>query len=371
MRGSLASVRVSFERLASKAWFTSKLSVLLPAQAQDDPAGDRLAASLQLQRVFYQLSGVPVAALGDQAFVDAVRDLDICCLSQGHGLDAGNVLAVLPHGELVLAVDGPTFQHLGVEEPAAGAHGLLRKLIPDGRRHLRIGMGVSQTRRLRAATPEEATSRWRDLAPPQECCSLIAYCGRERAEAYTFAPICGPRTVVRRVEMPVNLKRVQLGGSSAHCARPPFEGFASVPAPCSEEEFGEVCQDLLDWLGAVHLGIDAPFDDGGICGERGAGRAGASEEAWLWTMGEAMTGPRQVLHTLAAAVRALDAGAGWFLLSMWGCEDAPLSHHGGAHGFDLNGAHHVHLLAVRGAGAAGEARGLLLEATNALHTLAP
>lgn len=40
--------------------------------------------------------------------------------------------------------------------------------------------------------------------------------------------------------------------------------------------------------------------------------------------------------------------AGWFLLSFWGAEDGPISHHGGAHSFDLTGACHAHLLHVSG-----------------------
>lgn len=40
-------------------------------------------------------------------------------------------------------------------------------------------------------------------------------------------------------------------------------------------------------------------------------------------------------------------GHGWFLLCFWSCVDAPVSHHGGAHGFDLSGVHHIHLLVAR------------------------
>ena len=53
---------------------------------------------------------------------------------------------------------------------------------------------------------------------------------------------------------------------------------------------------------------------------------------------------------------------------MWGAEDAPVSYHGGAHGFDTNGAHHAHLLCVRGK--EGEPQGLLIEGVNALHSAA-
>ena len=61
----------------------------------------------------------------------------------------------------------------------------------------------------------------------------------------------------------------------------------------------------------------------------------------------------------------------WFLLSIWGAEDAPISHHGGAHGFDTTGAHHAHLLCVRGRSEEPEdPRGLLIEGVNALDSSA-
>ena len=59
----------------------------------------------------------------------------------------------------------------------------------------------------------------------------------------------------------------------------------------------------------------------------------------------------------------------WFLLSIWGAEDAPISHHGGAHGFDISGAHHAHLLCVRGKSEEREdPQGLLIEGVNALDS---
>ena len=56
----------------------------------------------------------------------------------------------------------------------------------------------------------------------------------------------------------------------------------------------------------------------------------------------------------------------WFILSIWGAEDAPISHHGGAHSFDITGAHHAHLISMKG----HEAQSLLIEEANSLHSTA-
>ena len=56
----------------------------------------------------------------------------------------------------------------------------------------------------------------------------------------------------------------------------------------------------------------------------------------------------------------------WFILSIWGAEDAPMSHHGGAHSFDITGAHHAHLISMKG----HEAQSLLIEEANCLHSTA-
>ena len=76
-------------------------------------------------------------------------------------------------------------------------------------------------------------------------------------------------------------------------------------------------------------------------------------------MGDSLMGPSQVKHALKVCQEA----EAWFLLSFWGAEDAPLSHYGGAHGFDINGAHHVHLLST-------QQGHLLIEEANALHSTA-
>lgn len=374
--GGLPAICERFERTAAKAWFTRKVSVLLPVQGFEGDDERRVSKRFQLQQVSYELAGVPVAALGDQAFADAVREREICCLSRGRCLGAGNVLAVLPPGELVASVDGPTFQRLGLEEPAAGASGLRRPLLPGGHRHLRVGLGISKTRRRRAAAAsEEPVSRWRSLAPPQELCALKAYCGREGADAYSFTPLLGPGTTVRRTQVPVALRRIRLGPCGGEtAARPPFESIVCGPTCWSEVGFGAVCEELLDWLGGLHLGLTAAFEEPARAEARGPSAApapwAAEEEAWLWSMGESLLGPPQVRHTLRSCLEALDAGCCWFLISLWGTEDAPVSHHGGAHGFDLSGVHHVHLLAVRSVAHGGGCQCLLLEAANTLHSVA-
>lgn len=124
---------------------------------------------------------------------------------------------------------------------------------------------------------------------------------------------------------------------------------------------GEVYEDFLDWIGAVHLGLDAEVPK--TCAD-----ADVEEEVLLTSMGETLLGPLQIQHALTACLEVMRSkGSRWFLLSFWGCEDAPVSYHGGAHGFDLNGSHHVHLLVVSSAENSSDARGLLVEATNSLH----
>ena len=68
---------------------------------------------------------------------------------------------------------------------------------------------------------------------------------------------------------------------------------------------------------------------------------------------------REALHIQRNNTTVSEA---WFILSIWGAEDAPISHHGGAHGFDVTGAHHAHLLTIKGD------ESLLIEQANALHS---
>ena len=221
---------------------------------------------------------------------------------------------------------------------------------------------------------------------------------------------------------------------------------ANGQVPRFSPSYGQACEDLLDWLGGLHLGLGVSEGDlwqarvpwrnwigeelsGVYCrvlalsrssnlgwvtrpGEQARWPGSYEHTHWLlqvllWTMGESLLGPSQIRHTLQvcqaafakhAAAREGNGGylyfcfcflgvlssllgllwhqsKDWFLLSMWGSEDAPISHHGGAHGFDYNGAHHAHLLCVRGRGASsGEERegpqGLLIEGVNALDSAA-
>jgi len=379
-RGTAAAICPRFEKLARNAWFTRKISVLMSASCPpaDSPAElARFTERLQLQRASYELTDVPLAALGDQAFADAVRSRGIVCLSLGRGLDNDNVVAVMPPGELVASVDGPTFEQLGLEEPAQGANRLLKKLLPAGRRHVRVDLGISKTRMRRAPSPKEAISRWRSLAPPHELCTMAAYCEHDGEDSYDFEPLRACGATARRIEVPFVRKRIRLEPNRdawsgvvpsafgvAHTtttARPPFEELICQPDLWEEASYGETCEELLDWLGALHLGIVVPFDGGGVPASKTS-----PEEAYLWTIGESLIGPAQVLRTLSACMETLSAPRSWVLLSVWGTEDAPVSHHGCAHGFDLSGAHHIHLLAVRGQQAESEPQCLLLEATNAL-----
>ncbi|CAE8695894.1 unnamed protein product, partial [Polarella glacialis] len=73
-RGTLSALGERFEQLADKAWFTRKLSVLLPVGGLPEEAIQSLASRLQLQRRSYCLDGVPLAALGQRNFAEAVRD---------------------------------------------------------------------------------------------------------------------------------------------------------------------------------------------------------------------------------------------------------------------------------------------------------
>lgn len=113
--------------------------------------------------------------------------------------------------------------------------------------------------------------------------------------------------------------------------------------------YGEECEALLDWIGSSHLAIPATADDqhaGATIGPVG----GDNGEAWMWSMGEALISPAQVRHASASCIGALGKKIPWFVLSLWSDEDAPVSHHGGAHGFDICGSHHAHLVVVAGDG---------------------
>jgi len=395
--GSVNGIVPRFERLISGAWFTRKVSVLIPAHG--GRGGEEINARLKLQQASYELSGVPIDALGDQRFVEDIRRLEICCLSRGRGLASGNVISVLPPGELVASVDVATFERLGLDEPAAGARSLQRALQPLGHRHVRTALSLSKTRRQRGQA-----SRWQELAPSHEICDFFAYCGREQASEYGFEPLRCPSTEVRRIEVPTTMRGLwlrpnrsddqghALPSGAAAVARPPWEALAAGPAAwgeaaLGEAAYGEACEELLHWLGALHLNLSsaAVFDvtpqTTGSAAVPCAAEPQIPQEAWCWTMGDSLMGPSQLRHSLGGCLEALAAGCPWFLLSAWGAEDSPVSHRGSAHGFDISGAHHMHLLVVRGdTASAGQvtsghpqadcSRALLLESTNALSTAA-
>lgn len=396
-RGGLTAVRGRFERLAAGAWFTRKVSVLFPVAGIPEEACEAFTNSLQLQQRCYELGSVPLAALGDQAFAEAVRSFELCCLSRAsRGLDSGNCIAVVPN-ELIAALEASAFQRLGLEEPATGARQLRKQLQPFGRKHVRIALGISKTR-AKQASPTGAVSRWRSLVPEAELCSLTAYCGREAAEGPDFAALLGQGVESRCVDLPVYIRRFSLDGALGQRGiRPPLEDLVwrpnlwndssfvdssmEVEQPMSEPEnrgnaristaYGEACEDLLEWLGALHLGVDpsrlALLLPGGLGDVNGPNRL--AEDVHLWSLGEGLMGPSQVLHAVRKCIAGLESSSmPWFLLSMWGDEDAPISHHGGAHGFDLTGAHHAHLLAVRCPEGQGEVRCVMLEQANALHS---
>jgi len=369
-RGLLTAVRPRFEQLAGKAWFTRKLTVLIPEQALSGSSVGHFAASLHKQYCSYELTNIPIAALGDQMFANAVKDLHICCLSCTRGLEADNVLAIVPTAELVASVNGPTFEHLGLEEPTPGARKLHKKLLRSGRRHLRIGLGVSKTRARRAA-PGQAISRWRSLVQPEELCNLTAYAERAGPEGYSFEPLLSnPRSRVRQLQIPVKVEGLHVlppcttssvhmgvaaGTFVATAPRPAFEQLTCNPDLWEQKAYGEACEEFLDWLGAIHLNLNT--------GQTLESGNQVLEKVLKWTMGESLIGPEQIMHALDTCIKV---HASWFILSFWGAEDAPISHHGGAHGFDVTGAHHVHLLVVLSPSTIG-CSCLLLEGANALH----
>eukprot|EP00930_Biecheleria_cincta_P087807 TRINITY_DN77043_c0_g1_i1.p1 TRINITY_DN77043_c0_g1~~TRINITY_DN77043_c0_g1_i1.p1 ORF type:complete len:409 (+),score=61.78 TRINITY_DN77043_c0_g1_i1:74-1300(+) len=389
-RGTHSAVYQRFEVLARKSWFTRRISVLLPLSGLDEESVRRLAARLQLQRLSYRLHKVPLVALGSQPFAKAIDERQICCLSRGvRGLDAGNCLAVFPPAQLVAAVMEPAYQRLGLEEPAPGTQQLEKKLLPSGQHHVCVDLHISKSRAKKAAAArEQPVSFWQAKAPREEVCDLLAYCGNEINGSYDFAPLVALGAETRSEDMPVTCKRFQLaarempvkvrdaaspGQKAPSVPRPPLEQLVGKPSVWSEdsndltggEAYGEACEDLLDWLGALHMGIEPA---GMIAAEPCCGALWQvssqvkQEEVLLWTMGESLMGPTQVLHALRVCQEALGGQAPWFMLSIWGAEDAPISHHGGAHSFDLTGSHHAHLLAMR----SNEC--LLLEAANSLHS---
>lgn len=405
--GQINAVVPRFERLISGAWFTRKVSVLIPAHA--GRSGEEISTRLKLQQASYELSNVSIDALGDQRFVEDIRRLEICCLSRGRGLACGNVVAVFPPGELVASVDAATFERLGLEEPAAGARSLRRQLQPIGHRHVCTDLSLSKTRRQRGQA-----SRWQELAPSHEICAFVAYCGREEASGYGFEPLCGPSSGVCRIDVPTTLRCLWLrparsnltvderGGDiprgARAASRPPLEALAAGPAAwgeaaLGETAYGDACEDLLDWLGALHLNLKGTAGFDSIPEAVGSAALPCDaksqpqvleengEEVWCWTLGDSLMGPSQLRHSLGGCLEALAAGCPWFLLSVWGAEDSPISHRGTAHGFDINGAHHMHLLVTHAASALGGhagsghadanvSRALLLESTNALSTAA-
>lgn len=397
-RGSLSAVHQRFEVLARKSWFTRKISVLLPLSGLDEESVRRLVARLQLQRLSYRLHKVPLVALGSQPFVKAIDDRQISCLSLGvRGLDAGNCFAVFPPAQLVAAVMESAYQRLGLEEPAPGTQQLEKKLLPPGQRHVCVDLHISKSRAKKAAsTREQAVSFWQAKAPREDVCDLLAYCGNEVNGSYDFAPLVAFGAEIQSEEVRVTCKRFRLaaremrvkvsdaappGQKTSSVPRPPLEQLVGKPSLWSEdssnditggEAYGEACEDLLDWLGALHMGIE-PAEM--IAAEPCLGslwqvssQVEQEEEVLLWTMGESLMGPAQVLHALGVCQEALDGQAPWFMLSIWGAEDAPISYHGGAHSFDLTGSHHAHLLATRSNECRTSMQGLLLEAANSLHS---
>lgn len=254
--GDLAAIGSRFEKLAQHAWFTRKISVLLPLGSVGTEI-ERVVAQLQVQKWHYELQDVQLAALGDQEFADAVRNRGICCLSQSRGLDADVVLGVFPPAELVASVDGATFEHLGVEEPAPGAQRLRKKLLPVGHRHLHLELGISKTRLKRAPAPGQAISRWRSLVPLEERCSFLACCNADDENGYDFAPLLVPGASVQRIPVPSTVRRVYLrsssvrgDGSKVAAERPPLENLVHKDR-WDEESYGEACEDLLDSIRAI------------------------------------------------------------------------------------------------------------------------
>eukprot|EP00927_Polykrikos_kofoidii_P020041 TRINITY_DN19442_c0_g1_i1.p1 TRINITY_DN19442_c0_g1~~TRINITY_DN19442_c0_g1_i1.p1 ORF type:complete len:464 (-),score=58.17 TRINITY_DN19442_c0_g1_i1:160-1551(-) len=414
-RGGAAAVRPRCETLASQSVFTRKLSVLLPSlRGQDEKHRlEQELSCLQVQHANYELKGVPLASLGDQGFADSARAWRLACLSRGRGLHADTVLAVRPCGDLILSMNGPTYQCLGVEEPLAGSvqlRKLGRLLMPADRRHVRIALGVSKARAKRAASVSadcEPASRWRAIADPRDTCDFDAYCETEEEVSDDSSGAGGKQgglgcllakaASVRRVPLAATKRRLSLpdvpsSWVQAGACLNVGEWFGQLVRgmPCDASIYGEACEDLLDWVGALHLGL-GNVDMAGSAGVRG--RSGGSSrksaelpgddvEAFLWTLGEGLMGPGQVLHALKTSFDIVSgaSSAPWCLVSWWGDEDAPVSHHGGAHGFDVNGSHNVHLLIVRTdkQGCSGvppacgeEVTCLLIESANALHSFAP
>ncbi|CAE7516794.1 unnamed protein product [Symbiodinium sp. CCMP2592] len=375
-RGSQVAVTARFEGLASKAWLTRKLSVLLPVEGLPKQAVDELVSTLQLQRVAYLLENVPLESLGHQWFVDSASQRKICGLSVGPG-GQSSVALLGASGRLCARLPAPSFQRLGLEEPLPGAAKLQAKLL-SGQRHVVVDLPISKTRARRAAkTKEPATSRWQSLtAPLGETISLRAYCDREMEPPYDFAPLRSVSSRMHSQQVPVQHRLLRLGQT---LRRPPFERLVLEPwqwndpldqaaqsAARFSASYGQACEDLLDWLGGLHLEIDMPDGDLGQ-----VSNPGMDTEALLWTMGESLLGPSQILHALQVCKDAFAKQAEWFLLSIWGAEDAPISHHGGAHGLDISGAHHAHLLCVRGRSEEREdPQGLLIEGVNALDSAA-
>eukprot|EP00929_Paragymnodinium_shiwhaense_P044346 TRINITY_DN22751_c0_g1_i1.p1 TRINITY_DN22751_c0_g1~~TRINITY_DN22751_c0_g1_i1.p1 ORF type:complete len:439 (-),score=51.89 TRINITY_DN22751_c0_g1_i1:422-1738(-) len=385
-RGKLEALRPKCERLIRRAFFTRQLSVLLPAQGPGTTSAAAVPSKevasfcekLRHQQACYELRGVPLGAIGEQAFADFAQEHRVSAISRGPGagLLNGTVFGVRPSGDLVAAIDQATFQQMGVEEPADGnaqLQKLARLLVPGSRRHVRVDLGVSKTRARRARSaplPAEppAASRWRSLVDPRDVFDLEVYCDRETepdGHGPALSRLLEPLRGCHRRDLPSSLRKVSLVQDLAP-ERPAVvadwlrELCSTTATPQDDGDFGENCEDLMDWIGAVHLKAETQSKS-----------AGSANEALLWRLGEGLMGPQQLAHALETCVGALQSGAlPWFLLSWWGDEDAPVSHHGGAHGFDICGCHHVHFLALRPAGGAdlGSAQCLMLEQANALHS---
>ncbi|CAK9087622.1 Hypothetical protein (Fragment), partial [Durusdinium trenchii] len=271
-----SSAAERFERLASKAFLTRKISVLLPVQGLQGPQQAQLPSRLQLQRHMFLLEDVALESLGDPAFVKDVEKLGIAGLSRSQrGLDSGNVLALLPvgGGRLVSALQLPSFQRLGLEEPMPGTSQLEQKYLPSGQRHVHVDLPISKTRAKRAAKQGEvATSRWQALVQPlQETISLVAYCNKETGAPYDFLPLQSFGGTISQMEVPIRSRVVSLGDQpasrpSASCLRPPIEQLICEPSSWPHangrgggkheglsDAFGSACEDFLDWLGALQL----------------------------------------------------------------------------------------------------------------------
>eukprot|EP00913_Durusdinium_trenchii_P001441 g1334.t1 len=155
-----------------------------------------------------------------------VEKLGIAGLSRSQrGLDSGNVLALLPvgGGRLVSALQLPSFQRLGLEEPMPGTSQLEQKYLPSGQRHVHVDLPISKTRAKRAAKQGEVATSL--SLGDQPASRPSASCLRPPIEQLICEPSSWPHANGR--------------GGGKH------EGLSDA--------FGSACEDFLDWLGALQL----------------------------------------------------------------------------------------------------------------------